>query len=38
MEDELGVEEDGGRKIIVLIHMRNDSHLTKIVAMEMEQS
>lgn len=28
-ENGLGLEEDTGRKIIVLIQVRNDSHLTK---------
>lgn len=38
MGNGLGVEEDNDRKIIVLIQVRNDSHLTKIVVIEMEQS
>lgn len=37
-ENGLGVEEDSGSKIIVLTQVRNDSHLTKRVAIEMEEN
>lgn len=38
MGNGLGVEEDGSRKITVLIQVRNDRHLTKIVVREIKQS